>query len=57
MDIADIPKMSCQTKNEKCPFQVQCLFPAVTEDKGSFALYFYSSEGSQGKESDSFVPH
>lgn len=47
--IADIPNMSCEVKNENCPFEIACLFPTVAQDKGSFSLYFYPSEGSPGK--------
>ncbi|XP_025100881.1 uncharacterized protein LOC112568072 isoform X2 [Pomacea canaliculata] len=39
--------MSCEVRNEKCPFQIQCLFPTNADDKRPFTLYFYSSQGSQ----------
>ncbi|XP_025100885.1 uncharacterized protein LOC112568073 isoform X2 [Pomacea canaliculata] len=38
--------MSCEIKNEKCPFQIQCLFPTAA-DKRPFTLYFYSPQGRQ----------
>ncbi|XP_025099915.1 uncharacterized protein LOC112567437 [Pomacea canaliculata] len=39
--------MSCEIKNEKCPVQMQCLFPTTATDTRPFTLYFYSSQGSQ----------
>ncbi|XP_025099896.1 uncharacterized protein LOC112567428 isoform X3 [Pomacea canaliculata] len=39
--------MSCEIRNEKCPFQIHCSFPTAANDTRPFALYFYSSQGRQ----------
>ncbi|XP_025103350.1 uncharacterized protein LOC112569680 [Pomacea canaliculata] len=39
--------MSCEIKNEKCPFEIECSFPTATNDTRHFHIYFLSSQGSQ----------
>ncbi|PVD27220.1 hypothetical protein C0Q70_12375 [Pomacea canaliculata] len=37
--------MSCQLKNTKSPFEIQCSFPDVGDGKGDFSVYFNPFNG------------